>query len=233
MFGHKVLKEFTLLYSNFYLRSLLVIVVAGFLIYKYAVPYFKQYNAKKAVIEIYDNFSTDSVPWKVLNHSENGNPVYYWKTGSDTADITLIFGAFHGDEQGGFHLVVDLARYIQANPGVVKKTAVLVPVLNPDGLLAGTRVNANNVDINRNFPTENWSPAYKNKRNYPGMEPASEIGTLLAMQLIDEYKPAKIISIHSALHVVNFDGPADALARKIAENNNYNVSSDIGYATPE
>ena len=45
----------------------------------------------------------------------------------------------------------------RAVPGTESRWAV-VQCVNPDGLLAGTRQNANGVDLNRNFPASTWRP---------------------------------------------------------------------------
>ena len=52
------------------------------------------------------------------------------------------------------------------------------------------------------------------------------------MGLIEAYRPKQILSIHSDLKVVNFDGPAEEWAKQIAILTGYPISSDIGYATP-
>ncbi|MCB0284016.1 MAG: murein peptide amidase A [Calditrichaeota bacterium] len=209
----------------------LYILITVWLVYKYAMPYFKTFNSKSEATEMYNSIPSDGLSWSTFAHSTLGNSIYLKEFG-DAQNGTLIFGAFHGDEPGGFMLVTKLARYIQKNPDEITQGVVIVPVLNPDGLLSGTRTNSNGVDVNRNFPTENWSPAYNSERNFPGEKPASEIETVIAMQLIDKYKPAKIISVHSALHVINYDGPALGLANEMARYNNYKVSEDIGYSTP-
>ena len=214
-----------------FIKLLLYVIIAGYLVYKYVLPYYKSFNAEKESTELYNNLKNDGLDWETFARSTLGNNIYFIEFG-DSGDVTLIFGAFHGDEQGGFHLVTELARYIAASPGLIKNKVVIVPVLNPDGLLAGTRTNSNDVDINRNFPTENWSPAYSDSKNFPGEKPASEVETNVAMQLIDKYKPVKIITVHAAMHVINYDGPGQALAREIAKYNKYDVSDDIGYATP-
>jgi len=213
------------------LKILVYLAVIGWLVYNYGIPFYKNFNAPKETETLYKTLPTNGLAWKTYDHSTLGNDIYLLDHG-EGENTTLIFGAFHGDEQGGFHLVVELARYIYANPDLIKNRVVLVPVLNPDGLLANERTNSNKTDINRNFPTNNWSPAYSEDRYYPGREAASEVETRIAIKMLNEFMPTKIISVHSSLHVINYDGPAISLANEMARYNGYEISSDIGYATP-
>ncbi len=217
-------------------RTLLRIVLyAGVIVYllvKYVLPWFEEKKATEEVSKMYLELQADGLPWQVTHHSTAGNPIYQLALGDSGQATTLLFGGFHGDEPGGVELVIRLARYLHAHPGELKKRVVIVPVLNPDALLAGTRVNANKVDINRNFPTRDWSPAYKKERYFPGREPASEKETAIAMQMIDQIRPDRIISIHADLHIINYNGPSRELALRMAQFNHYDIDDDIGYPTP-
>ena len=95
----------------------------------------------------------------------------------------------------------------------------IAPLINPDGLLApkSTRVNANGVDLNRNFPTPNWqqeAPRYwkvrtgSDPRRFPGKAPVSEPESRWVYNQIDVFKPDVIISVHAPFGVLDFDGPA-------------------------
>jgi len=216
---------------NFKWNIILVVLIASILVYKYALPYFRHLQLHQQTQETYEQITDSQTPWSIYGTSEQGRSIYYWQTG-DSSETTLILGAFHGDEQTGFHLVLRLADTLFANPGQITKRVVLVPVINPDGLLQRTRVNANGVDINRNFPTDNWNPAYKKKQYYPGPEPGSENETRLVMQMIDEFRPVRIISIHDALEMNNYNGPAIELAEMLESYNGYPVTADVGYPTP-
>ncbi len=213
------------------LKLFIYLALIGWLAYKYGYPMYKNFNAAAEAKELYNTLLSDELPWKTYNHSTLGNSIYLLELGEGET-TTLIFGAFHGDEPGGFNLVVQLARHLYSNPGLLTKRVIFVPVLNPDGLLAYERMNANKTDINRNFPTNNWSPVYSENRYYPGREAGSELETQVALKLLEEFVPSKIISIHSALHMVNYDGPARSLANEMARYNGYDISNDIGYATP-
>lgn len=219
------------MHFNFKLNFIILAVIAAILVYKYAMPYFKHLQLHQQTKEAYDAITDSEVPWKVYGTSEERRNIYYWQS-ADSGETTLIFGAFHGDEQAGFHLVKQLADTLLAHPGRISKRTVLVPVLNPDGLLKRTRVNANGVDINRNFPTDDWSPAYNKKRYYPGTEPGSEKETQIAMQMIEDFKPWQIISIHDALEMNNYNGPALELAELLKKYNGYPATADVGYPTP-
>lgn len=210
----------------------LVIVLIFFIAFYFVIiPYYQKWRLQAKTNQTYLNLKDSPLPWKVLGYSEKNNPIYGLSVGSGQ-DTVIIFGAFHGDEQVGFHLALQLADTLYKNTQLAKSFVLLVPVVNPDGLLAGTRVNANGVDLNRNFPTEDWSPVYSKKRYYPGIEPASEKETQLVIQLINQYKPDRIISIHSDLRMNNFNGPAEELAEAMAKYNGYPVKGDVGYATP-
>ena len=62
----------------------------------------------------------------------------------------LVIGVFHGDEPQGNYLI---REYVKQNP---KTNLLMLPCLNKSGYDKGNRVNANGVDLNRNFPTKNW-----------------------------------------------------------------------------
>lgn len=66
----------------------------------------------------------------------------------------------HGNEPPGLEMLLFLVDYLTTNYGVIPAVTDLVdnyeihivPCLNPDGLVAGVRRNAHNIDLNRNFP---------------------------------------------------------------------------------
>ncbi len=177
--------------------------------------------------------------------------------GEPAEENILIVGVIHGDEPQGKYLI---EKYIEdrynaplsptlapCGRGVVptiprrgKKGILFVPCLNPDGMMNNTRTNSNNVDINRNFPTQNWG---KNEgdnatcddetTNYFGGKSAgSEIETQFLIETIENYSPNLVMTLHAPYKVVNYDGPAQKEAEAISKIINYPVEASIGYPTP-
>ena len=144
--------------------------------------------------------------------------------GSFSNNPILVVGVVHGDEPQGEDLI---NRYLAAN----ESDMLFIPSVNPDGKQLGRRTNSNGVDINRNFPTKNWELTEKN--NYFGGEsPASEIETKFLAEVIEEYKPRLILTLHTPYKIVNYDGPAKEISEKISEIIGYPVEESIGYPTP-
>lgn len=126
----------------------------------------------------------------------------------------LVFSLIHGDEfPSGSVARSWMERLTKVEP---RNEWRIVPVLNPDGVKNKTRYNANGVDVNRNFPTENWEKEAfeywekkmkKDKRRFPGNKPNSEKETHCAIAHIDDFKPDLILSVHTPYNVLDFDGP--------------------------
>ena len=155
--------------------------------------------------------------------------------GSDEAKgKTLIIGVVHGDEPQGEFLI---RNYLKTH-NELAKNFLFIPALNPDGLKLNTRTNSNGVDINRNFPTKNWEKSAPQdesgevNRYFGGFSPASEIETKFVIEVIEKYQPSLIITLHTPFKVVNFDGPALAIAEKIGKIWGYKAEASIGYPTP-
>lgn len=181
---------------------------------------------------LYRNIMNDGISWTPVGKSVEGREIVAVEVGKGERTVLLV-GGFHGTEVGGVHLMYRFAQLLHANPPQwLDAKVVIVPVLNPDGLIRGQRTNANGVDINRNFPTENWTPRAQSPRNHPGANAASEPETKLMIELLERYRPQRIVSVHAPLEVVNFDGPARALAEQMSKHTGYPVNDDIGYPTP-
>jgi protein MpaA len=155
--------------------------------------------------------------WEIFNFSSGGNPILYQEFGfndpGNKGPVNLVFCGVHGNEC--FYLVRDI---IFDNPDALKNfRLVMAPIVNPDGFFENTRVNGNGVDPNRNLPTEDWDRlseevwmSYnKNPLRYPGTRGGSEAESRLQTYLIDKYKPDKIISVHTPLGMLDYDGPGD------------------------
>lgn len=150
----------------------------------------------------------------------------------------LLLGGIHGDELASVTLAFDwiarsrAAQAVAAVPAKGGKTAAaaptmadvawrFVPLLNPDGLLhaPSTRVNANGVDLNRNFPTADWAKdaqpywvqrTKRDPRRFPGTQPLSEPESRWLLRQIDLFHPDLIVSVHAPYGLLDFDGPPPA-----------------------
>lgn len=150
---------------------------------------------------------------EVIGGSAHGRPIELFTMGSG-AEVVLMMASIHGNEPAGEPLLRELMAHLQNRPQLLEgKTVLFLPVANPDGLAAGTRYNANGVDLNRNFPTGN---RVDNEHNGTGglNEPESRV----LYELIRSRRPQRIISIHQPLACIDYDGPAEAIARTMAEN---------------
>ncbi len=145
--------------------------------------------------------------------------------GNDNHKNILVIGVFHGDEPQGKFLIDE---YLKINPN---SQLLFIPCLNPDGMAIDTRTNSNGVDLNRNFPTKNWELTERND-SFGGEISASEIETKFLIDVINEYKPVAVLTLHAPFKVVNYDGPADEIAEKIGRIICYPVAASIGYPTP-
>ncbi|MCW3053369.1 MAG: Zinc carboxypeptidase [Chthonomonadales bacterium] len=168
----------------------------------------------------------------VYGSSRNGVPLTAYIFGK-TPPTTIIFGGFHGDERSPPGVVERLRTYLKAHPEARNgREVILVPLANPDGYQARSRVNAAGVDINRNFPSD-WKPKERAARYNPGPFANSEPETRAIIGLLKKYTPSKIISIHQPKDCLNWDGAGGhALANEMQRFSGYKVVGDIGYPTP-
>ena len=162
-------------------------------------------------------------------NSPKGNEILLLKRQPEKYKSTvLVIGVFHGDEPSGEYLI---NRYLQ-DRNETQNRLLFIPCLNPDGKNAQTRGNSNGVDLNRNFPTQNWEKTEKVSEYYGGESPASEQETQFLIYAIDKYKPDLIVTLHEPYKIVNYDGPAKEIAEKFSEITGYKVEENIGYPTP-
>jgi protein MpaA len=154
--------------------------------------------------------------------SVQGRPLYVRDIEPAEARLrVLVIGGIHGDELSSASVALHWIRLAQSEPAQMPQPVHwrFVPALNPDGLFArpARRMNANGVDLNRNFPTPHWerdAPVYwaqrtgKDPRRWPGPKPLSEPETRFVHEQMERFRPHLIVSIHAPYGVLDFDGPS-------------------------
>ncbi len=148
----------------------------------------------------------------VIGHSVKGRPIVALVRGpADAHRKVLVVGCIHGNECAGLAIVSALEH-----AELVKDVQLwLVPEMNPDGTAAGTRQNADEVDLNRNFPYR-WQ-AVKDLTYYSGPRPLSEPETRAAVALVRRIHPAVTIWYHQHMDLVDMAGGDRGVARRYAQ----------------
>ena len=129
----------------------------------------------------------------------------------------ILFGAIHGDEPVSQLMLERLAdELIERPPG---RETWIIPVVNVDGLLAGTRNNANDVDLARNFAAASWRT---DRRGGPAAA-EDQPETRAVVALIDKLAPHRILSLHATYRRVTWAGAGAALAAELAARCGYPI----------
>ncbi|MBC7421546.1 MAG: DUF2817 domain-containing protein [Bdellovibrio sp.] len=148
--------------------------------------------------------------------SVSGAPIFHLdrKSKLEQPKKILVMSLIHGDETPAGSLGrFWMERLMKVD---ARNTWRIIPVVNPDGVKNKTRTNQKGVDLNRNFPTVDWTAdavkmwekkEQKAVRKFPGFAPGGEPEVQCIIQHLEEFKPDFVVSIHTPLNVLDFDGP--------------------------
>ena len=142
---------------------------------------------------------------EVIGMSAQGREIAAHHFGSGWRTLMLIGGIHGGWEANTVRLMNELIAHFEGSAGdLPADTAlIIIPVLNPDGLALGSgvfagRMNANGVDLNRNWGCD-WSPnaVWRQQRVNPGSAAMSEPETRVLADYILRERPAAALFYHS------------------------------------
>ncbi len=140
----------------------------------------------------------------ILGHSVNNQEINLFKYGMGK-EIIIIISGIHGNESNTSKTVILLKNILIKNEVNIPsdKQVWLIPELNPDGIIKNRRLNSNNVDLNRNFSTDDWQQLtyYKNLILHAGTRPFSEpesIALKKSFEKLDNSNFPIIINLHSS-----------------------------------
>lgn len=146
----------------------------------------------------------------VIGYSVEDRPINVYKFGQGETNYLIVAGIHGGDEGNTVDLANQLLVYLNGHPQTIPSGATLyiIPDMNPDavarGRNAGARVNADGVDLNRNFPAWNWVPNWNHSNCWNdvpttgGRSAGSEPETRAVVNFIAGHHIEALISYHAA-----------------------------------
>jgi protein MpaA len=149
-------------------------------------------------------------PPGAIGASVMGLPIELYAFGQGEVQYLIVAGIHGGYEGNTVDLANQLLVHLSEHPELIPSgtTLYLVADMNPDGVARGRnvdgRVNANGVDLNRNFPTLNWVADWDHTRCWNdrpttgGSSGGSEPETRAVMGFIRSHHIRALISYHSA-----------------------------------
>lgn len=145
-----------------------------------------------------------------LGTSVEGRPIVAERRGTAGGRVVLVIGVIHGNENDGLAIMERLHR-LDVPDGV---DLWLVDSMNPDGVARDVRHNANQVDLNRNFP-QDWGPiGVPGDGQYAGPSAASEPETQAMVAFISEIRPDLTLWYHQDLFRISPGKGRDGAVRE-------------------
>lgn len=146
----------------------------------------------------------------VIGFSAAGRPIEAYTFGTGEKQYLIVAGIHGGYEGNTIALANELITYIVDHPDVIPSDATLYIIrdMNPDAEARSNdvegRVNNNGVDLNRNFPSDNWTADWDRdgcwifRPTTGGEYGGSEPETRTVMSFIGSHRIQAMISYHSA-----------------------------------
>ncbi len=146
----------------------------------------------------------------VIGYSLAGRPIEVYTFGDGEREYLIVAGIHGGYEYNTISLANELIAYINEHPEVIPGdvTLYIIRNMNPDGEARAHgvdgRVNNNGVDLNRNFPSDNWSADWNRdgcwiyRPTTGGLYGGSEPETRTVMSFVESREITALISYHSA-----------------------------------
>lgn len=186
----------------------------------------EQFNSPEKILTQFESLDT-------LGLSAGKRPIYGTRFAGKGPRVFFL-GGVHGNETEGVAATAGFNEEFVAGQKMtdLRCDLLFIPVLNPDGVLAFSRHNGNAVDLNRNMPTKDWVRNAPGEKYYSGPVAGSEPETQLLLQILADFKPDFILSLHSWKPMFNVNGPAHGHAKKMHAALPYEITEDIGYPTP-
>lgn len=190
---------------------------------------FLAFNAFAAEADFIAKQSEVSKPYTVkestwiFGKSWQGRPLWAYSFGKGK-NRTLYLGGVHaGVERGAVDIVNSWLSHLQKNKNIVPRRhkVIVIPLLNPDGYVSYSRVNAHGVDLNRNFSYnwQMWANLWSGQI-YAGPKPFSEHESIALRDLMRKEKIKKLIDYHMGTYQVfapYVDGKLDNQSLKFAK----------------
>lgn len=151
---------------------------------------------------------------KVIGTSVQGREIVAQRMGTPGGRVVMVVGSIHGDENKG----IKITSLLRTLPTPVGIDLWIVDSINPDGVANGTRQNANNVDLNRNFEV-GWSyiPASPSHRQYSGEAAADQPETQAMQAFVRQIKPAIAIWYHQDANTITVGGARPVIPTSYAQ----------------
>lgn len=174
-----------------------------------------------------------AVEERVLGYSEKGRPINAYVVGRGEVCL-ILFGGIHGNETGTVELLYRFLERLRGEPTLVSasKKLMIVPSLNPDGYFdRQDNLNANGVNLNRNFETKDWTK-YQDNGTFAGEKPFSENESMIIKKAVEDCQPIAMLAFHSQGSLISPESNRSStdLARWYAEKTGYAYFDEWKYA---
>ena len=146
-----------------------------------------------------------------IGHSVNGLPIYKLRFGRGETKI-MMWSQMHGNESTTTKALFDFLNFIKKDSFYLDNFSFsLIPILNPDGAKVYTRVNANQVDLNRDARLQ------------------SQLETKFLFDEFNQFRPDYCFNLHGqrTIYSVGLKGNSSVLSFLApAQDENRSVSSN-------